>query len=268
MLKFKNKTALITGSGTGIGLAIATKFAKNGANVIILGRRKEPLVEASEKINKVITESGSGAFVTMYDGVDVSDAAGIDGMFETIEKSGIKVDYIVNNAGVSGPVMCFPHMSMKDFKSAVAIHLTGTFWTSIRSLSVLAENGKIITISTFFTEERPLEQRPYRFRSPYTAAQGAKNRLAEALSWELVAKNITSIATNPGPVHSDGIYKTVYPKAAAEFMRVSGFEDMNPEETEKACNIVLPLLGEVCRRTISKLSSRIKQKNLRIILSH
>ena len=61
MLKFKNKTALITGSGTGIGLAIATKFAKNGANVIILGRRKEPLVDASEKINKT---SGSGAFVT------------------------------------------------------------------------------------------------------------------------------------------------------------------------------------------------------------
>ena len=110
MLKFKNKTALITGSGTGIGLAIATKFAKNGANVIILGRRKEPLVDASEKINKVISESGSGAFVTMYDGVDVSDAAGIDGMFEAIEKSGIKVDYIVNNAGVSGPVMCFSHI--------------------------------------------------------------------------------------------------------------------------------------------------------------
>ena len=145
MLKFKNKTALITGSGTGIGLAIATKFAKNGANVIILGRRKEPLVDASEKINKVISESGSGAFVTMYDGVDVSDAAGIDGMFEAIEKSGIKVDYIVNNAGVSGPVMCFPHMSMDDFKSTVAIHLTGTFWTSIRGLSVLADNGKIIT---------------------------------------------------------------------------------------------------------------------------
>ena len=115
-------------------------------------------------------------------------------------------------------------MSMDDFKSTVAIHLTGTFWTSIRGLSVLAENGKIITISTFFTEERPLEQRPYRFRSPYTAAQGAKNRLSEALSWELVAKNITSIATNPGPVHSDRIYKTVYPKAAAEFMRVSGFD--------------------------------------------
>ena len=47
------------------------------------------------------------------------------------------------------------------------------------------------------------------------------------MSWELVDKKIISIATNPGPVHSDRIYKTVYPKAASEFMRVSGFEDLH-----------------------------------------
>jgi NAD(P)-dependent dehydrogenase (short-subunit alcohol dehydrogenase family) len=104
--------------------------------------------------------------------------------------------------------------------------------------------GKIITISTFFTEERPLEQRPYRFRSPYTAAQGAKNRLAELMSWELTDKGIISIATNPGPVHSDRIYKTVYPKAAAEFMRVSGFEELIPTEVDAASKELLPLLGE------------------------
>jgi NAD(P)-dependent dehydrogenase (short-subunit alcohol dehydrogenase family) len=103
---------------------------------------------------------------------------------------------------------------------------------------------KIITISTFFTEERPFEQRPYRFRSPYTASQGAKNRLAEAMSWELTEKGIISIATNPGPVHSDRIYKTVYPKAAAEFMRVSGFESLTSEEVALVNNDILPLLGE------------------------
>ncbi|MFB5632828.1 MAG: SDR family oxidoreductase, partial [Nitrosopumilus sp.] len=101
-------------------------------------------------------------------------------------------------------------------------------------LKVMKEGGKIITISTFFTEEKPLEQRPYRFRSPYTASQGAKNRLAECMSWELTDKGIISIATNPGPVHSDRIYKTVYPKAAAEFMRVSGFEDLTPVQVEEA----------------------------------
>jgi NAD(P)-dependent dehydrogenase (short-subunit alcohol dehydrogenase family) len=104
--------------------------------------------------------------------------------------------------------------------------------------------AKIITISTFFTEERPYEQRPYRFRSPYTASQGAKNRLAEAMSWELTEKGIISIATNPGPVHSDRIYKTVYPKAAAEFLRVSGFEDLAPTEVEAANKEIIGLLGE------------------------
>jgi len=122
--------------------------------------------------------------------------------------------------------------------------LTGTFWTSVQALKVMKEGSKIITISTFFAEERPLEQRPYRFRSPYTASQGAKNRLVEAMSWELTEKGIVSIGTNPGPVHSDRIYKTVYPKAASEFLRVSGFEELSPVEVETANNEILGLLGE------------------------
>jgi NAD(P)-dependent dehydrogenase (short-subunit alcohol dehydrogenase family) len=108
----------------------------------------------------------------------------------------------------------------------------------------MKEGAKIITISTFFAEERPLEQRPYRFRDPYTASQGAKNRLVEAMSWELTEKGIISIGTNPGPVHSDRIYKTVYPKAASEFLRVSGFEDLSPSEVEAANNEIVGLLGE------------------------
>jgi len=108
----------------------------------------------------------------------------------------------------------------------------------------MQKGAKIITISTFFAEERPLEQRPYRFRSPYTASQGAKNRLVEAMSWELTEKGIISIGTNPGPVHSDRIYKTVYPKAASEFLRVSGFEDLTPAEVESANKEILGLLGE------------------------
>ncbi|NWJ21606.1 SDR family NAD(P)-dependent oxidoreductase, partial [Marine Group I thaumarchaeote] len=122
--------------------------------------------------------------------------------------------------------------------------LTGTFWTSVQALKVMKKGAKIITISTFFAEERPLEQRPYRFRSPYTASQGAKNRLVEAMSWELLEKGVMSIGTNPGPVHSDRIYKTVYPKAASEFLRVSGFEDLSPSEVEAANNEIVGLLGE------------------------
>jgi NAD(P)-dependent dehydrogenase (short-subunit alcohol dehydrogenase family) len=128
----------------------------------------------------------------------------------------------------------------------------------------MKENGKIVTISTFFTEERPLEQRPYRFRSPYTASQGAKNRLVEAMSWELTDKKIISIGTNPGPVHSDRIYKTVYPKAAAEFLRVSGFEDLTPVQVDAANKELLPLLGEdqnIIKNGIAKAAQKLAQEN-------
>jgi NAD(P)-dependent dehydrogenase (short-subunit alcohol dehydrogenase family) len=244
MLKFQNKFALVTGSGTGIGQAIAKKFVENGASVIILGRRREPLEETAKMLEGVISQVSSGASVKIFSGVDVSDEKGMTDMFDALKNESITIDYIINNAGVSGPVTCFANAPLDDFKSTVGIHLTGTFWGSVQALKVMKKGGKIITISTFFTEERPLEQRPYRFRSPYTASQGAKNRLAELMSWELTDKGIISIETNPGPVHSDRIYKTVYPKAAAEFMRVSGFEDLAPEQVDAANKELLPLLGE------------------------
>ena len=225
-------------------MTVAKKFVENGASVIILGRRKEPLESTSEMLTKIINEKNSNGFVKIFSGVDVSDEKSVTEMFDALKNEGINVDVIVNNAGVSGPVTCFSHAPLEDFRSTVDIHLTGTFWTSVQALKVMKEGGKIITISTFFAEERPLEQRPYRFRGPYTASQGAKNRLVEAMSWELTEKGIISIGTNPGPVHSDRIYKTVYPKAASEFLRVSGFEDLLPTEVEAANKEIVGLLGE------------------------
>jgi NAD(P)-dependent dehydrogenase (short-subunit alcohol dehydrogenase family) len=265
MLKFQGKAVLVTGSGTGIGQTISKLFAENGASVIILGRRKEPLEETKKILEDIINRVKSNAKVWLFSGVDVSDEDGVSQMFDSLKRSNVSVDIVVNNAGVSGPVTCFANAPLSDFKDAVAIHLTGTFWTSIQALKVMKAGAKIITISTFFTEERPYEQRPYRFRSPYTAAQGAKNRLAEAMSWELTEKGIVSIATNPGPVHSDRIYKTVYPKAAAEFLRVSGFEDLTPAEVEAANKEIIGLLGEseqTVKDGIAKAASIIaKMKN-------
>ena len=244
MLKFQNKTILVTGSGTGIGQAITKKFVENGASAIILGRRKKPLEETAKMLEEIIKEKQSNATIKIFDGVDVSNEKAVTGMFDALKSENVNLDVVVNNAGVSGPVTCFAHAPMDEFRSTVDIHLTGTFWTSVQALKVMKEGAKIITISTFFAEERPLEQRPYRFRSPYTASQGAKNRLVEAMSWELTEKGIISIGTNPGPVHSDRIYKTVYPKAASEFLRVSGFEDLTPAEVESANKEILGLLGE------------------------
>src|SRR3954470_8349950 len=256
------KTVLVTGSGTGIGQAVARKFAKEGFNIILLGRRKEPLVEASEILNDIIKKEKFNTIVKYYPGIDVANEDGINKLFDNIKNDFGKIDVIVNNAGVSGPVKIFTNSNFNDFKECVSIHLTGTYWTSIKSLDSLNKNGKIITISTFFTEENKFEQRPYRFRTPYTAAQGAKNRLVEALAWELVERDIKSIGTNPGPVHSDRIYKTVYPKAAAEFLRIGGYPSLSSLEIEKVTAGALPLLGEpadVVARGVSQVAAEISR---------
>src|SRR5918994_2592747 len=254
---FNGKNVVITGSGTGIGQAIAKKFAENGANIIIMGRRKEPLDSTSTLISDIFKNYSYSSKIRSFPGIDVSDEHRINEMFKTIKQEFGKIDIVVNNAGISGPVKTFTNANFKEFKECVAIHLTGTFWTSIQSLQAMEPGAKIITIGTFFTEENRYEQRPYRFRTPYTAAQGAKNRLAEALAWELTDKGIKSIATNPGPVHSDRIYKTVYPKAAAEFLRISGYSGLSPSQTEYACTKLLPLLGkDICINKWKNCSQR------------
>ncbi len=266
-LKFSDKVVVITGSGTGIGQAIAKKFAENGASIIIMGRRKEPLDKTTEILNDIMKKAGSSGTVRSFSGVDVADENGINEMFSNIKQEFGKVDIIVNNAGVSGPVKTFTNASFQDFKDCVAIHLTGTFWTSVQGLKVMDKESKIITIATFFTEENKYEQRPYRFRTPYTAAQGAKNRLAEALAWELVERGIKSVATNPGPVHSDRIYKTVYPKAAAEFLRIGGYPGLDSSEVELSATKGLDLLGEsqeVFSKGIKEIAQHVTSSRLSV----
>lgn len=262
-LKFEGKTVVVTGSGTGIGQAIAKRFAENGANIAIMGRRKEPLDQTAAILNDIIKKAGSRGRVATFPGVDVSDEDGINSMFDGIKSQFGRVDIIVNNAGVSGPVKTFTNASVKEFRECVAIHLTGTFWTSAAGLKAMEKGGKVITISTFFSEENRYEQRPYRFRTPYTASQGAKNRLAECLAWELAERGIRSVATNPGPVHSDRIYKTVYPKAAAEFLRVGGYPELSATEIEVVTAKALPFLGDAddvvakaCRDAATEIAAK------------
>ncbi len=260
-LKFAGKNVLITGSGTGIGQTIARKFAEEGANIIIMGRRKEPLDFTASILEKIFKSSSSGSKVLSFPGIDVSDELGIKEMFADVKNQLGKIDIVINNAGVSGPVKIFPSSRFEEFRDCVSIHLSGSFWTSQHAIPIMQKGGKIITISTYFTEENRFEQRPYRFRTPYTAAQGAKNRLGEALGWELVDKGITSIVTNPGPVHSDRIYKTVYPKAAIEFLRISGYPGLTPREIGNYADRFFSIMGE----SEEMVTSGIKDLSLEIL---
>ena len=126
---FNGKNVVITGSGTGIGQAIAKKFAENGANIIIMGRRKEPLDSTSTLISDIFKNYSYSSKIRSFPGIDVSDEHGINEMFKTIKQEFGKIDIVVNNAGISGPVKTFTKANLKELKDCVAIHLTGTFWT-------------------------------------------------------------------------------------------------------------------------------------------
>ena len=102
--KFADKVVVVTGSGTGIGQAIAKRFAENGATIILLGRRKEPLEQTRAELEKIVASTGSKGKIRIFPGVDVSDEIAITNMFSAISKEIGPVDILVNNAGVSGPV--------------------------------------------------------------------------------------------------------------------------------------------------------------------
>lgn len=94
MLKFKEKTVLITGGGSGIGEAMAYQYALKGANVILTGRRLDPL----ERVKRKCEELGVKAWVKT---VDVEQAESIDALVEWIRAEGHLIDFLLLNAGIS-----------------------------------------------------------------------------------------------------------------------------------------------------------------------
>ena len=98
-------------------MTVAKKFVENGASVVILGRRKEPLDSTSEMLTKIINEKNSKGFVKIFSGVDVSDEKSVTEMFDALKNEGINIDVIVNNAGVSGPVTCFSPVSYTHLRA-------------------------------------------------------------------------------------------------------------------------------------------------------
>ena len=113
-----NKVALVTGAGTGIGKSAALALLKNGYQVVLVGRRPEPL-------QQVVQESGAGDR-TLAVPTDVADPKGVTELFaKTKEKFG-RLDLLFNNAGISagGPI---EDITFEQWKNVVDINLTGPF---------------------------------------------------------------------------------------------------------------------------------------------
>jgi NAD(P)-dependent dehydrogenase (short-subunit alcohol dehydrogenase family) len=136
----KDKVAIVTGAGTGVGKAAALALLKDGWRVALAGRRKEPLEE-------VIAASGAGDRAWAIP-ADVSDPASVKALFDATVKAGGRVDMLFNNAGVNAPGVPLEELTLEQWKYVVDINLTGMFLCIQQAFRVMKDQsprgGRII----------------------------------------------------------------------------------------------------------------------------
>jgi NAD(P)-dependent dehydrogenase (short-subunit alcohol dehydrogenase family) len=216
-MRLKDKTAIITGGGKGIGKAIAFAFAKEGATVMIAART----VLALEETCKEIMDKGGKA---SYMQTDVSDEGQVQRLVsETIRQFG-KIDVLVNNSGVSGPTSRVADMDLSLWKETLAIDLTGSMICAREVLKhmIPAKSGNIINIVS--EGGRSGDGRSgYPLRAAYCCSKMGLIGLTETLSVENGPFGIRANAISPGPVLGERIINIVK-KRGAEIGKT--FEEM------------------------------------------
>ena len=139
----KGKTALITGSTSGIGLGIAHALAAEGANIVING------FGAPDEISRVENELKSHKVRTLYHGADMSKPVAIEAMIGAAESSFGQVDILVNNAGIQhvAPIESFP---VDRWDAIIAINLSSAFHTTRLVLPKMKQRnwGRIINVAS------------------------------------------------------------------------------------------------------------------------
>lgn len=199
------KTALVTGSTSGIGLAIAKGLAKTGCNIVLNGFGE---ADAIEKIRSDMA-SENGVKVS-YEGADLSKQDQIEAMMKSIESTYGGVDILVNNAGIQfvAPVDEFP---VEKWNAILAINLTASFHTIRLALPEMKRRGwgRIINIAS----AHALVASP--FKSAYVAAKHGIAGLTKTVALEVADKGITMNAICPGYVWTPLVEKQIPETAKA-----------------------------------------------------
>ena len=192
MFSLNGKTALITGSGRGIGLAIAEAMAHQGANIFL------------SDINGAIVERAAGDLAEKYPDVavrgltfDVTDKAQIESAMRTIREAGHGLQILVNNAGIN---LREPVENMDDslWQKMLDTNLTSVFRVSRAAFPMLGEKGgKVINLCSLMSEiARPTV-------SPYASTKGAVRQFTRALATEWAEHNIQVNGIAPGFIATD-----------------------------------------------------------------
>jgi glucose 1-dehydrogenase len=146
--KLENKTALITGADSGIGLAIAIEFARQGAKVIVCYHSKK---DRAEGALKEVQEHGEAELIQL----DVSDEKAVETKMTKLIDKYKGIDILVNNSGVNGSGIPVDEMDTEIFDKTIRTNLYGTFFCSrkfIQHRKSVKKPGKIINISSVHEE--------------------------------------------------------------------------------------------------------------------
>jgi NAD(P)-dependent dehydrogenase (short-subunit alcohol dehydrogenase family) len=184
-----NKTALITGGSDGIGFATATAFAKQGANLILIGRNKEKLGHSEKSLKQYD--------VTVHTlAVDISNKNSIPEIFEQVRTKNIKINIIVNNAGIARFIP-FPNTDISVLDYHLNLNVKAPYLLTQAFLNDLIDSrGNVINISSYFSR-RMLQDRP---STAYSMTKGAIESFTKALAFELGPHGVRINAIAPGTI--------------------------------------------------------------------
>ncbi len=185
----QNKVALITGSGRGIGRAMAKLFAQEGARVFLTARTE---AELSATAKEIVAAHGEAAYIT----ADLTREADCPHVVAAAREKFARIDILVNNAGHYGPVVPVEDYPLEEFDSVIAVHLRAAF---VLSKLVLPEmyarkSGIILNISSLSAKSA------FGWGSAYAAAKAGLLGLTRVMAAEASRQGVRVNAICPGPV--------------------------------------------------------------------
>ena len=167
------KVAIVTGAGTGIGLAVATALLQNGYAVVLAGRREELLRQA-------IRESGVSPDSALAVATDVSDPESVRRLFDTTREAFGRLDVLFNNAGINAPGVPLEDLTLVQWRSVVDVNLTGAFLCTQHAFRLMKtqdpRGGRIINNGSISAHT------PRPNSAPYTATKHAITGLTKSTS--------------------------------------------------------------------------------------
>jgi glucose 1-dehydrogenase len=194
MLRLEGKSALITGASSGIGRAVAIRFAREGANVAINYHSGADEAEATRKLSS--EAAGERDCKAIVIGADVSDENQVKAMFrKTLDAFG-SLDILVNNAGIQKPCPS-DQMEAADFDRILAVNLRGPFLCAREALRHFLARGKGGVILNNSSVHEIIPKPKY---LSYSISKGGMENLTKTLALEYADRGIRVNAVGPGAI--------------------------------------------------------------------